>query len=256
MLGIRVAADKEQLTIDELARASGMTVRNIRAHQSRGLLPPPEVRGRTGFYGPEHVARVNMIREMQADGFSLDLIRRMLENSNGRSGEALRFTRALREPFADEEPVILTLAELTDRFGGGGNPKVLERAEQLGMLRLLPDGNIELLSPRLGDAGEELVDLGIPIEKALDVVARIRKNLDSSADTFIKLFLDNIWKPFEGEAPPEDAWPEIANAIERLRPLASDAVLAVFGLAMDEAVEEAFGRELKRLRREAKRRRL
>ena len=28
-----------------------MTVRNIRAHQSRGLLPPPQLRGRTGYYG-------------------------------------------------------------------------------------------------------------------------------------------------------------------------------------------------------------
>jgi DNA-binding transcriptional MerR regulator len=28
-----------ELTIDELARETGMTVRNIRAHQSRGLLP-------------------------------------------------------------------------------------------------------------------------------------------------------------------------------------------------------------------------
>ncbi len=39
------------LTIDELAQRTG-TVRNVRAHQSRGLLPPPEVRGRTGYYGP------------------------------------------------------------------------------------------------------------------------------------------------------------------------------------------------------------
>ena len=45
------------LTIDELAQRVGMTVRNIRAHQSRGLLPPPVVRGRTGYYGPDHVAR-------------------------------------------------------------------------------------------------------------------------------------------------------------------------------------------------------
>mgnify|MGYP002684132866 CR=1 FL=1 len=48
------------MTIDELARASGMTVRNIRAHQSRGLLPAPEVRARTGYYGPEHVARLQL----------------------------------------------------------------------------------------------------------------------------------------------------------------------------------------------------
>ena len=45
---------ESRLTIDELARETGMTVRNIRAHQSRGLLPPPVVRARTGYYGPEH----------------------------------------------------------------------------------------------------------------------------------------------------------------------------------------------------------
>ena len=40
------------LTIDELARETGMTVRNIRSHASRGLLQPPAVRARTGYYGP------------------------------------------------------------------------------------------------------------------------------------------------------------------------------------------------------------
>ena len=249
-----MAAKTEQLTIDELARRTGMTVRNIRAHQSRGLLASPEVRGRTGFYGPEHVARVEMIRQLQADGFSLELIGRMIENSNGNSADALRFTRALREPFADEEPVVLTIEELTDRFGGDGDPKILARAEELGMLRALPDGRVELLSPRLGEAGEELVKLGIPIQKALDVVSRVRKNADASAATFVKLFFDEIWKPFEKEGAPDETWPAVGDAIERLRPLASDAVLAVFQLAMDDAVEEAFGRELKRMRREAKRR--
>jgi DNA-binding transcriptional MerR regulator len=247
-------AEDEQLTIDELARRSGMTVRNIRAHQSRGLLAPPEVRGRTGYYGPEHLARVEMIRQMQADGFSLELIGRMIENSNGRSSDALRFTRALREPFADEEPVMLTVEELVERFGTA-DLKALERAEELGMLRALPNGSVELLSPRLGEAGEELVKLGIPIQKALDVVARVRKNADSSAATFVKLFFDEIWQPFEKEGSPDETWPAVGDAIERLRPLASDAVLAVFQLAMDDAVEEAFGRELKRMRREAKRRR-
>ena len=56
------------MTIDELARRTGMTVRNIRAHQSRGLVPPPEVRGRTGYYGDEHLARIELIKELQADG--------------------------------------------------------------------------------------------------------------------------------------------------------------------------------------------
>src|SRR5215213_5888945 len=70
--------DPERLTIEQLAHATGMTVRNIRNHQSRGLLPPPEVVARTGFYGPGHVERLNLIREMQAEGFNLNAIKRLL----------------------------------------------------------------------------------------------------------------------------------------------------------------------------------
>jgi len=73
--------DDNELTIDELGRLVGMTVRNIRAHQSRGLLAPPNVRGRTGYYGPEHIARLKLIQELQADGFNLDLIRRLLDSA-------------------------------------------------------------------------------------------------------------------------------------------------------------------------------
>src|SRR2546423_8837463 len=86
-----------ELTIDELARRTGMTARNIRAHQSRGLLPPPAVRGRTGYYGAEHLARLQLIHELQAEGFNLEAIRRLIEAGNGSSADVLRFTRALRE---------------------------------------------------------------------------------------------------------------------------------------------------------------
>ena len=61
-------AAEGEMTIRQLAERTGMTVRNIRAHQTRGLLPPPVVRGRTGYYNDEHVARIEMTREMQADG--------------------------------------------------------------------------------------------------------------------------------------------------------------------------------------------
>src|SRR5436190_17878710 len=92
----------EQLTIDELARRTGMTVRNIRAHQSRGLLPAPQVRGRTGFYGPEHESRINLIRELQADGYKLEAIGRLVESAGGSSEEVLRFTRARSEEHTSE----------------------------------------------------------------------------------------------------------------------------------------------------------
>src|SRR5438067_13604196 len=126
----------DRLTIDELARRTGMTVRNIRAHQSRGLLPPPEIEGRTGYYGPEHVARLELIAEMQADGFNLQAIKRLLENTAGSDSEVLGFKRALLG-WEEEEPEFVTADELVQRMrleGDAPDPKVLERALKAGFL--------------------------------------------------------------------------------------------------------------------------
>ncbi|MDP8987506.1 MAG: MerR family transcriptional regulator, partial [Actinomycetota bacterium] len=39
------------MTIDDLAREAGCTTRNIRSYQTLGLLPPPSIVGRVGYYG-------------------------------------------------------------------------------------------------------------------------------------------------------------------------------------------------------------
>jgi DNA-binding transcriptional MerR regulator len=240
-----VAGD-DQLTIDQLAQRTGMTVRNVRAHQSRGLLPPPEVRGRTGYYGPEHLARIDLIRELQTEGFSLELIGRMLETANGSSAALLRFTRTLRTPFADEEPQIVTGAELAERWGAS-DPSLLKKAEEIGLLRPLGDGTYEEISPRLARAGEEMVGLGFTAKQALEVAERLRRHAEGAAKTFARVFLDEVWKPFERAGHPDAEWPAVQEALERLRPLAAESLLAVFQLAMDDAIEQAFGREVSRL---------
>ena len=66
-----MAAD-DSFVIEELSRRTGMTVRSIRAYQSRKLLPPPEVRGRTGYYDERHVARIELIKDLQSEGLKLD----------------------------------------------------------------------------------------------------------------------------------------------------------------------------------------
>jgi DNA-binding transcriptional MerR regulator len=64
------------LTLDELTARVGMSVRNIRFYTSRGLVPPPVRRGRSGYYGPDHVARLELVRELQGHGFTLAAIER------------------------------------------------------------------------------------------------------------------------------------------------------------------------------------
>src|ERR1700722_17804171 len=77
------ASSDYDLTVEQLAAEVGMSVRNIRNHHTRGLLPPPEVRARIGYYNAEHVARLRLILDLQADGFNLAAIERLLSGSNG-----------------------------------------------------------------------------------------------------------------------------------------------------------------------------
>ena len=74
-----------------------MTVRNIRAHQARGLLDPPEVRLRVGYYGPEHVAQLKLIQDLQNDGFNLAGIKRLLDDDQATAQRLARFRQALSE---------------------------------------------------------------------------------------------------------------------------------------------------------------
>src|SRR5690348_11701671 len=71
--------DPELLTVDQLAARTGTTVRTIRYYAGRGLLPPPQLRGRTGLYGPDHVARLLLVAELSDLGFTLTAIERHLE---------------------------------------------------------------------------------------------------------------------------------------------------------------------------------
>jgi DNA-binding transcriptional MerR regulator len=242
------AIDDADLTIDELAQRTGMTVRNIRAHQSRGLLPPPEVRGRTGYYGQAHLDRIELIREMQGQGFNLEAIRRLVDAAPGSSEEPLRFLRAVAEPYTQDQPEVLSADELAERWGTK-DAGLLARAVKLGLLRPLGDGSFEDVTPRLTRAGKELERLGVPPETAMQLATRIRRHADGVARAYVELFVEEVWKPFEEAGAPEERWPEVRDALERLRPLAADTLLAIFGVAMADASEQAFGREIERLRR-------
>uniref|UniRef100_UPI00286D8608 helix-turn-helix domain-containing protein n=1 Tax=Nocardioides sp. TaxID=35761 RepID=UPI00286D8608 len=63
------------LTLDELTERVGMSVRNIRFYTSKHLVPPPLRRGRSGYYSADHVARLELVRELQAHGFTLSAIK-------------------------------------------------------------------------------------------------------------------------------------------------------------------------------------
>ncbi|MEJ7656553.1 MAG: MerR family transcriptional regulator, partial [Thermoleophilaceae bacterium] len=222
------AGAEDELTIEQLAGKTGMTVRNIRAHQSRGLLPPPTIRGRTGFYGGEHVTRLRLIAEMQADGFNLKAIDRLLAGAGaGSTEELLGFKRALTTPFEQEAPEFLDEADLPARFGDAYEGKLLAKSIKLGLLAPVGQGRYEVPSPTLLSAGEELARLGVAPEATIRVLEQLSRHSEGVAEAFVKLFLEQLWRPFEAAGRPDERLPEVREALERVRPLASEALLAV-----------------------------
>ena len=235
------AEDAPQLTIEQLAARTGMTVRNIRNHQSRGLLPPPEVRQRVGYYGDEHVDRLRAITELQADGLNLKAIERVFTMGETVVDQMLGAKRAATAPFETEPPEIFTVQELIERFG---QPRArdLHKAQKLGLLRPIGEDRFEVASPQLLRAAAEVMEQGVTLGEALAVVEQVRRHCEGVARSFVKLYLEAVWKPFEAAGQPEDGWPHVVESIERLRPVAAQALMGVFELTMTNEVQEAFGK--------------
>ncbi|HUC07802.1 MAG TPA: MerR family transcriptional regulator [Solirubrobacterales bacterium] len=242
-----------EMTIGELAERTGMTVRNIRAHQTRGLLPPPVVHGRTGYYNDDHVARVELTRELQAEGLNLEAIRRMMEGVNGAAEEIQDLTRTLRAPFEEETPEIVELAELAELWKKeveeGRGFEMLERGEKLGSIRSLPDGKVEVISPRMMNAAAALADVGMSPDAVLAVAEKLRRKADEIANLFTDLFLEQVWKPFDEAGRPDGDWPKVRQTLERTRPLGADVLMGVFQIAIAEATDKALGKTIRSVAR-------
>lgn len=65
-------------SIGEIAKRADVTPRTIRYYVELGLLPPPAGLGRSAGYTQEHFDRLQVIKRLQADRFSLDEIREQL----------------------------------------------------------------------------------------------------------------------------------------------------------------------------------
>ena len=156
----------EELTIDELAARAGVTVRTVRFYSSRGLLPAPRLRGRLGLYGAEHLARLDLIRELQTLGFTLSAIERHLQRiPEGSSPDELALQRALIAPWTDDHAEELDRHELDRRAGRHLDDDLVERLVELGILKRIDDPDkLQLPSPAMLGVGLQILDMELPLQ--------------------------------------------------------------------------------------------
>jgi DNA-binding transcriptional MerR regulator len=249
---LQAVSSENRLTIEELAAQTGMSVRNIRSHQARGLLAPPEVRMRVGYYGPEHVLQLQLIRDLQDQGFNLNGIKRLLDDTPETAERLLRVRQSVRARRADQPTETLTAVELGQRFklAPDEGRRILEVAVRMGILTPVGGDKYEALNPSLLAVADEAVRSGIPLRAALQAIADVQRHCDAASRSFVKLFLKEVWRPFARDHMPAERWPEIEDAIERLRPAATQALTSIFQERLSTQIESAFEEATRRLSEE------
>lgn len=212
-----------------------MTVRNVRAHAARGLLPPPRMQGRTGFYGDEHLARLDLITHLQAEGFSLAAIERLVDATPNQTAErALAQYLEMLMPWQAEPPVDMPRDEFASWVGI--EPPHYEMLTGAGLVEDLGDGAVRVHSPGMVRAGAEAVRLGMPLDALLDTRRVVLEQVAEVADTFVDLFRRTVWQDFVAEGLPADRFADISDVVAKLQPVAAQTVMSAFRETMPRAV--------------------
>ena len=233
-----------ELRVAELAEAAGVGVDTVRFYQSRGLIPPPERRGRFAIYSSEHLERIRRIRSLLDSGFSLAQIRRLLDDEASSPGERPAGSRrsgrgaAGRSSGGASEADLGLLEALAQTTVGVGTVTRAELAAETGVPEALIAAAVQarLIQPleirgeerfprsdlEMVVAGLEILGMGLPLDRLLELAALHAANVDALAEQAIDLFDDHVRKP-RGE---EDDG--VRRAFERLLPRATQIVALHF----------------------------
>jgi DNA-binding transcriptional MerR regulator len=233
--------------IDDLARAAGTTVRNVRAYQDKGLLPAPRKEGRVVFYDEAHLARLRTIAALLDRGYSLNNISELMETweAGGDLRELLGFEEAVTSPFIDEAESTIAIDELARMFGTI-DPLAIAKAVKLGLL--IPDGlSFRVPSMRVLRAGAELHRAGIPLPALLEEIGRLRRDVDKIAESFVALVQEHIFDKYGDALPPPGEAKKLTEMIHRVRPLAELVVDTELAHALERHIRAGLGDRLSRL---------
>jgi DNA-binding transcriptional MerR regulator len=229
-----------ELTVDELAARAGVSVRTVRFYAGRGLLPPPRLRGRTGLYGPEHLGRLELVRELQTLGLTLASIEKHLERIPlDASPEDLALQRALLSPWAPDQPEDLDRHELDKRAGRHLDDDTLDRLAALGVVERLPSDRIRVASPPLLGVTAELAELPMPLETLVAAHEAMERHTAALADDLQRVFQDTVVRRYREQGRPAEERERLLEMTTRLKPLTVQAVITSFQRAVDRAIRRS-----------------
>lgn len=226
---------EELLTLEELTTRVGMSVRNVRFYTTKGLVPPPIRRGRSGYYTPDHVSRLELVRELQSHGFTLSAIEKYLAAvPEDATPEQIALHRTMLAPWQAEAGVELTAQELADRAGRALDAEDLRLLEVLRIIHPVGAGTWSVVPTQLA-VGVGLLELGFPTEAAVAAAEVYTRHGRAVAEELNELFRTMVWPAYKEAGASAET---IREVVERIKPLSIASLVQAYEQAMDETRRE------------------
>lgn len=231
----------ETLSVDELAARVDMSVRTVRFYAGRGLIPPPRREGRNGYYGPDHIARLELVKELQAHGFTLSAIEGYLEKiPASATPEQVALHRTLLAPWTTDLPESLDRKQLEARTGRALSDDDLEILVAVGVIEPTPDDDVFQVAPAHLAVGVQFLDTDLPLE----VAHASRKIFDEAgrkaAEDLTQVFATLWWPHLRAAGRSAE---DITALVERFKPLTIAALVSAYETAVDENKREIVRRK-------------
>jgi DNA-binding transcriptional MerR regulator len=223
--------------LDDLARESGVSIRNIRAYRERGLLDPPRRAGRSAYYDDYHLAQLETISQLLRKGFT--------------SAHIAEFFASMREGSDLADILGLQQAVLglrSDQPAGQTGPRVVgvdpdsdegRRLLELGLTEIR-DGRLACVDRTVGEIVARVADNPHQIKMILRVYEATLPIIEQLATAVTKTVgecVDERYGPRYLPAPDEAA--EIGLELRLYRDLAKDVVTGLLQQALNQKILEA-----------------
>jgi len=227
------------MTLDELTQRVGMSVRNVRFYTTKGLVPPPIRRGRSGYYSSDHVARLELVRELQAHGFTLSAIEGyMARIPTDATPETIALHRTLLAPWMAEMPETISKKELVRRAGRVLSDEELATLNALGIVYPTKQGKFQVTVAHLS-VGVALLDLGMPQEAAIAAQEIFTAHGRAIAEELTELFKKQVWPAYKEQGVSPD---QLRQMVEKFKPVSIAALVTAYETAVDETKRETVAR--------------
>lgn len=223
--------------IDDLAQASNVTVRNIRAYQERGLLHAPRREGRVAIFDDSHLSRLKIIASMLERGYTSGHITEMLSAwETGRDlADVLGLEKALVPPRLEDPPATMTLAEVRALTV---DKESLQQYIDIGLVEI--KGTKALVRrPELLRSFGEMRGFGMPTEALIKLHSEVSMAIDDIARALVNEAVRQVGDKFLNVTDPSDAEVgELVATLTRFRELAMGAVVGTLAESMERTIED------------------